>query len=98
MRPDLPLAQIAADLCARPGVEAFTAGPDPAADVRAALSWSYRQLDDDAARAFRLAGLHPGPDLDRYAVAALTGTRLEQVGRMLGILARGSLIQPAGSG
>jgi tetratricopeptide (TPR) repeat protein/transcriptional regulator with XRE-family HTH domain len=98
MQPDLPLTQIAAELAGHPGLEAFTVGPDTAADVRAALSWSYRQLDDDAARAFRLAGLHPGPDLDRYAVAALTGTRLEQVGRMLGILARGSLIQPAGSG
>jgi transcriptional regulator with XRE-family HTH domain/tetratricopeptide (TPR) repeat protein len=97
MQLDLPLAQIAANLAGHPGLEAFTAGPDTAADVRAALSWSYRQLDADAARAFRLAGLHPGPDLDHYAVAALTGTSMEQVGSMLGILARGSLIQPAGS-
>jgi tetratricopeptide (TPR) repeat protein/transcriptional regulator with XRE-family HTH domain len=98
MRPDLPLAQIAADLAARPGLEAFTAGPDPAADVRAALSWSCRQLDADTARAFRLAGLHPGPDFDPHAIAALTGTRPEQAGYTLGMLTRGSLIQPAGPG
>jgi tetratricopeptide (TPR) repeat protein/transcriptional regulator with XRE-family HTH domain len=98
MQPELPLTQIAADLDARPGLEVFTTGPDPAADIRAALSWSYRQLDADAARAFRLAGLHPGPDFDRYSVAALTGTRPEQADHMLAILARGSLIQPAGPG
>ena len=36
--------------------------------------WSCRQLSDDTARAFRLAGLHPGSDFDVYAVAALTGS------------------------
>ena len=34
--------------------------------------------DAAAARAFRLLGLHPGPDLDAYAAAALTGTTAEQ--------------------
>ena len=38
------------------------------------FSWSYRHLDADAARAFRLAGLHPGPDFESYAAAALTST------------------------
>jgi transcriptional regulator with XRE-family HTH domain len=98
MRPDLPLTQIAADLAAHPGLEAFTTGPDPAADIRTALSWSYQQLDADTARAFRLTGLHPGPDFDQHAIAALTATRPEQAGHMLAILARGSLIQPAGPG
>ena len=98
MQPDLPLTQIAADLAAHPGLDAFTAGPDPAADVPAALSWSCRRLDADAACAFRLAGLHPGPDFDRHAVAALTGMRPEQAGHVLGSLTRGSLIQAAGPG
>jgi DNA-binding SARP family transcriptional activator len=66
--------------------------------VRAVFSWSYRHLTADAARAFRLAGLHPGPDLDPYALAALTGTTLEQTARLLDVLARGSLIQPARPG
>ena len=40
------------------------AGGDPRTAVRAVFSWSYRHLDADAARAFRLAGLHPGPDFE----------------------------------
>ena len=74
MRPDLSLREIAAELAASPDLDAFRDDSDPAADVRAAFSWSYRQFDAEAARAFRLAGLHPGPDLERYAVAALAAS------------------------
>jgi tetratricopeptide (TPR) repeat protein/transcriptional regulator with XRE-family HTH domain len=98
MRPDLPLARVAADLAAHPELDAFTAAGDPAADVRTALSWSYRQLTAGVARAFRMAGLHPGPGFERYAVAALTGMAPDQAGEALGILARGCLIQPSGPG
>ena len=38
-------------------------GGDPATDVRAVCSRSYRALSDPAARMFRLLGLHPGPDI-----------------------------------
>ena len=55
-------------------LDLLDAGGDPRTAVRAVFSWSYRHLDADAARAFRLAGLHPGPDLEPYAAAALTGT------------------------
>ena len=51
--------------------------------MRAVFSWSYRHLDAGAARVFRLLGLHPGPDLDLYAAAALTGTTAEQARRAL---------------
>ena len=95
MRPDLPLSQVADDLSIRPDLDAYATGTDPAADIRAVLSWSYRQLDAEAARTFRLAGLHPGRDLDRYAIAALTGMTLPQADRVLGTLAGGCLIQPA---
>src|SRR6266567_1656184 len=98
MRPDLSLAQVASDVAARQNLDAFTDDKDPAADVRAVLSWSYRQLDAASARAFRLAGLHPGPDLDRYAAAALTGATADQAGRTLDELARGCLAQPTGPG
>jgi tetratricopeptide (TPR) repeat protein/transcriptional regulator with XRE-family HTH domain len=97
MRPDLSLAQVAADLAAHQDLDAFADSGDPSADVRAALSWSYRQLDTATSRAFRLAGLHPGPDLERYAVAALTGTTAEQAGYMLDVLARVCMVQPSGS-
>jgi transcriptional regulator with XRE-family HTH domain len=95
MRTDLPLSQVADDLSIRPDLDAYATGTDPAADIRAVLSWSYRQLDTEAADAFRLAGLHPGRDLDRYAIAALTGMTLPQADRVLGTLADGCLIQPA---
>jgi tetratricopeptide (TPR) repeat protein len=96
MRPDLPLAQIASDVTAGQNLDAFTSGDDPAADVRAVLSWSYRELDASTARAFRLAGLAPGPSLDRYAAAALTGSTARQAGRALDALARAGLALPTG--
>ena len=98
MRPDLPLAGVAAGLAAHPGLDAFAGGDDPAADVRAVFSWSYRQLGADAARLFRLAGLHPGPDLECYAVAALAGTTADRAGHLLDVLARAGLLQPGGTG
>jgi tetratricopeptide (TPR) repeat protein len=96
MRPDLDLGEIAAGLAAHPPLDALRDDSDPAADIRAAFSWSYRQLDPEAARAFRLAGLHPGPGLERYAVAALAATTADQAGQSLGTLARASMIQSAG--
>ena len=96
LRPDLPLARIAAELAAAPRLDAFTDMSDPAADLRAAFSWSYRQLDVDAALAFRLAGLHPDLGLEPDTIAALTGTTPELAGRALDALARASLIHTAG--
>jgi transcriptional regulator with XRE-family HTH domain len=95
-RQDLPLSRIVTDLAARPILDAFTDLADPAADIRAAFSWSYQQLDSDAARTFRLVGQHPGLDLEPHAIAALTGTTPERAGRALDALARASLIQAAG--
>src|SRR5450755_251369 len=79
-------------------LDLLDAGGDPRAAVRAVFSWSYRHLGDDAARAFRLLGLHSAADLDPYAAAALTGTPLARAGRLLGQLARAHLIQPTGPG
>jgi tetratricopeptide (TPR) repeat protein/transcriptional regulator with XRE-family HTH domain len=97
MQPAVPLAQIAEGLHAEPGLDAFSSG-DPAADVRTALSWSIRQLDHATARTFRLAGLHPGPDLAPHAVAALTGGPLSLASQRVKALARASLLQPTGTG
>ncbi|GLY49659.1 NB-ARC domain-containing protein [Lentzea sp. NBRC 102530] len=43
--------------------------------LRSVFSWSVRALSDPAARLFRLLGLHPGPDVDARAAAALAGVR-----------------------
>jgi tetratricopeptide (TPR) repeat protein/transcriptional regulator with XRE-family HTH domain len=39
--------------------------------VAAAFGLSYHDLNDDQRRLFRRLGLHPGPDIDAYAAAAL---------------------------
>jgi tetratricopeptide (TPR) repeat protein len=54
-------------------LDLLAAGDDETSAVRAAFSWSYRALPDDAARMFRLLGLHPGPELGIEAAAALAG-------------------------
>jgi DNA-binding SARP family transcriptional activator len=77
-RPGVPLAVIAAELRqAGDRLDLLTAG-DPATDVRAVFSWSYRSLGERAARMFRLLGLHPGPDISAPAAASLAGLRLPQ--------------------
>jgi tetratricopeptide (TPR) repeat protein len=44
---------------------------DPAADPRSVFACSYQALPSRAARAFRMFGLHPGPDLTVAAMASL---------------------------
>jgi tetratricopeptide (TPR) repeat protein/transcriptional regulator with XRE-family HTH domain len=93
-RPAIPLSDLVAELKAD-RLDGLDAGDDRAR-VRTVLSWSYRQLPDDAAKAFALIGLHPGPDLDAHAVAALTGTTPTQARRVLSRLQRASLVQAVG--
>ena len=91
--PDIPLAELAAELQDQSGrLDALDTG-DPASSVRTVFSWSYRHLNADAARMFRLLGLHPGPDFDAYAAAALAGTACEHASRVLGQLTLAHLIQ-----
>ncbi|MGH3992654.1 MAG: tetratricopeptide repeat protein, partial [Pseudonocardiaceae bacterium] len=75
-------------------LELLDAGGDPRTAVRAVFSWSYQHLPAEAARAFRLIGLHPGPDLDPYAAAALTHTSRDQAQHLLDLLARAHLVEP----
>jgi DNA-binding SARP family transcriptional activator/tetratricopeptide (TPR) repeat protein len=73
-------------------LDAF-AGTDPAADVRAVLSWSYRQLGP-AATLFRRIGLAPG-GLTAAAAASLLGETPEGTRRRLAeLLAAGLLGEP----
>jgi DNA-binding SARP family transcriptional activator/Tfp pilus assembly protein PilF len=95
-RPTAPLAELVGELADRQRrLDLLDAGGDPRSAVRTVFSWSYRHLDTDAARAFRLLGLHPGSDLDPYAAAALAGVTLERACHLLGQLAQAHLIQPA---
>ncbi len=97
-RPGLPLAALAAELRdTRSPLDALDAG-DPAASVSAVFSWSYDDLDAGSAHAFRMVGLHPGPDFDAYGLAALIGNTPEQAHRVLDTLARAHLIHPIAAG
>ncbi|HEV2252229.1 MAG TPA: tetratricopeptide repeat protein, partial [Streptosporangiaceae bacterium] len=51
--------------------------------VAAAFNLSYADLTGDQQRLFRRLGLHPGPDIDGYAAAALDGTGLAAARRGL---------------
>ena len=98
-RPDASIAALAAELeDQQQRLDLLDAGGDSYAAVRTVFSWSYRQLDGATARTFRLAGLHPGPQLDPYAVAALTDTGPETATRLLADLQRTHLTQLVGPG
>ncbi|MDQ3886966.1 MAG: tetratricopeptide repeat protein [Actinomycetota bacterium] len=95
-RPATSLTELVAELAdEQRRLELLDAGGDPRTAVRAVFSWSYHHLPAKAARAFRLLGLHPGPDLDPFAAATLTDTSLEQAQHLLDLLARAHLVQRA---
>ncbi|WP_374345439.1 tetratricopeptide repeat protein [Streptomyces sp. 8ZJF_21] len=55
--------------------DALSTGDDEEAEaVRTVFAWSYRALSEQAARLFRLLGLHPGPEFGLRAAAALAGS------------------------
>ncbi|HEU4423141.1 MAG TPA: BTAD domain-containing putative transcriptional regulator [Pilimelia sp.] len=95
-RTHFPLAALAAELRDNPGgLDGFDGG-DPAADIRAVFSWSYRTVSAAAAKLFRQLGLHPGPDITAPAAASLAGTPVRRVHRLLAELVDASLIsEPA---
>ncbi len=98
-RRQAPLAVLVGELAdQQQRLDLLDAVGDSRTAVRAVFSWSYRNLDAGAARAFRLAGLHPGPDLDPYALAALTDSTVRQARRVLDVLARAHLVQMTGLG
>jgi DNA-binding SARP family transcriptional activator/Tfp pilus assembly protein PilF len=98
-RQAVSLAGLAGELAdVRTRLDLLAAGGDPRTQVRAIFSWSYRYLDVNAARTFRLLGLHPGPDIEPYAAAALIGGTVQQASQALDALARVHLIQSAGPG
>jgi tetratricopeptide (TPR) repeat protein len=61
--------------------------------VELALDLSYQHLPTDQQRMLRLAALHPGQDLDAYAVAALADTDLPTGQTHLHDLCRDHLLQ-----
>jgi len=66
--------------------------------VAAAFDLSYRDLDAAQQRLFRRLGLHPGPDIDAHAAAALDGTSLAEARRHLDNLHDQHLLGQPGRG
>jgi tetratricopeptide (TPR) repeat protein len=97
--PAMSIAELLADLRdEQRRLDAFDASGDPRTAVRSVFSWSYQKLSPAAATAFGLAGLHPGPDLDPYVVAALSGFALGPAQSVVDELYRAHLIEAAGRG
>ncbi|MFD3683881.1 tetratricopeptide repeat protein [Nocardiopsis sp. NPDC058631] len=87
-RPHMPLADLIQDLRDESGLwNALATGDEEEADtVRSVFAWSYRVLPQDAARLFRLLGLHPGRDFDVGAAAALANLPVRRARRSLDTL------------
>jgi DNA-binding SARP family transcriptional activator/tetratricopeptide (TPR) repeat protein len=91
-RPAFPLAALAGELRDVAGrLDALDSG-DPVTGVRAVFSWSYRRLSDEAARMFRMLGIHPGPDITAPAAASLAAIAKADARRMLRELTRAHLV------
>jgi tetratricopeptide (TPR) repeat protein len=65
-------------------------GPDA---MRSVFEWSYQALPSEAARVFRLLGLHPGNEFGLAAVASLTGAEPARVRGLLETLVRAHLLE-----
>jgi tetratricopeptide (TPR) repeat protein len=97
-RPEFPLAAVAAELRgATAALDPFGGdgdgdGADSRTDVRAVFSWSCQALSEDAARLFRLLGLHPGQDIGVHAAASLAGLPAGPARLLLADLTRSNLL------
>ncbi|GAA0513892.1 XRE family transcriptional regulator [Saccharopolyspora thermophila] len=92
-RPSMSLAELAADLADRRArLDVLDSEDDPSTSARAVFSWSYEQLNGQAARAFRLLGTYPGHSFDSYTVAALLDVAPREARRVLDTLARAHLV------
>ncbi|MGW1563150.1 AfsR/SARP family transcriptional regulator [Streptomyces sp. NPDC002144] len=95
VEPGLGLARLAAELRdaqdSPAGLDSF-GNEDTRADIRAVFSWSYGTLSPQAARMFRLLGVHPGPDISVPAAASLAGIPVRDAGRLLTALADSCLL------
>ncbi|MER7672873.1 tetratricopeptide repeat protein [Kitasatospora sp. NPDC096128] len=61
--------------------------------VRSVFAWSYRALPADAARLFRLLGLHPTGEFSVAAAAALAASGARQASRLLDGLVASHMIE-----
>ncbi|MFI6347399.1 ATP-binding protein [Streptomyces sp. NPDC050560] len=94
-RPLMHLADLIGELRDETGRwEVLSADGDEESEaVRPVFTWSYRALPPDAARLFRLLGLHPGPDFSDVAAAALAGVGVRTARRLLDSAAAAHMVE-----
>ncbi|WP_307795512.1 ATP-binding protein [Actinacidiphila acididurans] len=74
--------------------DALSTGSDEEAEaVRTVFAWSYRALPEQAARLFRLLGLHPGAEFSLSAAAALADLPPHRVRQLLDDLVGAHLLE-----
>ena len=91
--PKLRLAGVVAELRDRQARLAELDLGEVEVNVQAVFSWSYRALTPEAARLFRLIGLHPGPDISAPAAAALAGLPAARTKALLRELGNAHLLE-----
>lgn len=93
--PHMRLDELIADLRDESALwAALSTGDEQDAEaVRSVFAWSYRALPPDAARLFRLLGLHPGPAFGLGAVSALAGISVRQARQLLDVLVGAHLLE-----
>ena len=90
MYPEFSLTSMVDEL--RGGALDAFSDADPDMDVRMVFSWSYRTVSPEAARLFRLLGLHPGPTISVAAAASLAAVPVRQTRALLDDLTAAHLI------
>ncbi|MEU8377853.1 tetratricopeptide repeat protein [Streptosporangium sp. NPDC048865] len=93
--PHMRLDDLIADLRDESALwDALSTGDDEEAGaVRTVFAWSYRALPEQAARLFRLLGLHPGPEFGFHAAAALAGLSPSRTRQLLDSLVGAHLLE-----
>ncbi|NYH55762.1 tetratricopeptide (TPR) repeat protein [Nocardiopsis arvandica] len=97
-RPHMPLDDLIQDLRDESALwDALATDDEEEADtVRSVFAWSYRALPQEAARLFRLLGLHPGRDFATGAAAALADLSERRARRTLDSLVDVHLLEQTG--
>ncbi|MEU5872377.1 BTAD domain-containing putative transcriptional regulator [Glycomyces sp. NPDC047369] len=96
--PHLALGELAGRLAGAANVLNVLVSTDAASDPRTVFDCSYQLLDERDAAAFRLFGLHPGPDLTPAAMASLMGSGPADARGALEALAEINLVEPLPGG
>lgn len=94
--PTWPIARLVQMLASEQGRLARLGAGD--LQVRTAFEVSFHQMAGEDARLFRLLGLHPGPEFNVLAAAALAGTGAEAAALALDRLAEAHLLTENASG